>query len=767
MATHMRNCFLAGLLGLLVACGGGGGGNRATGVEPGPPPPGGSVPPPPPEVPETSPSPYAQAEELLATITSAALNDNNQAVVDFQLTDGRGLAITDLVIDNIRFVIAKLQGSPLGNFTGTWQSYINDIEIPTPGVGPATDPKLQADSERDGEFTNNGDGTYSYVYATSLTDLDQTLLDQAASEGLDLGFEPDRTHRVVIQFDGNPQDTANPHYDWVPATGATVADGIFTMDIAATANCNRCHDPLGIHGGNRREVKYCVNCHNAGSTDANSGNTVDMKVMIHKIHMGENLPSVQAGGEYAIWGFGDRKHDYSGLVYPQDIRNCVNCHVGTAGSVEGDGLVPTDQGDNWAEVPTRTACGSCHDDVNFDRHAGGNPDDSRCASCHSATGPAGTVQFSHRIELEQARETLLAEILHVDNSMPGEQAAVTFTISNPQTGEPYDLKNDPIFTADGARLAIGVAWNTVDYTNTGNQGDNASQVQNQDVASFTENGNGSYTAIMPVAIPDGSLPPGVAASGSGVATVEGHPIIELDQNNDGTDESTSVPVGDARKFFSIDEADGEPKDRRVSVKLDNCLTCHSTLILHGSNRADNIDSCVSCHNPRNTDKRVRETAINPPTDGKDEESLDFKTMVHGIHAPSIRENALQIVGFGGFSTHVYDEEHVHYPGDLSNCVACHTDAGFRLPLATGVLGTTTDTGDDRADPADDVVTTPETAVCASCHDDSLARAHMEQDGNGSFNTTQAAIDSGEVVETCSVCHGTGRSVDAAVLHGVD
>ena len=67
---------------------------------------------------------------------------------------------------------------------------------------------------------------------------------------------------------------------------------------------------------------------------------------------------------------------------------------------------------------------------------------------------------------------------------------------------------------------------------------------------------------------------------------------------------------------------------------------------------------------------------NPPTDGKDEESIDFKTMIHGIHAAAMRENALQVVGFRGFTTYVYDEEHVHYPGDLSNCTTCHVDGGF-------------------------------------------------------------------------------------------
>ncbi|MEE4147186.1 MAG: hypothetical protein V2I26_20445, partial [Halieaceae bacterium] len=162
---------------------------------------------------------------------------------------------------------------------------------------------------------------------------------------------------------------------------------------------------------------------------------------------------------------------------------------------------------------------------------------------------------------------------------------------------------------------------------------------------------------------------------------------------------------------------------------------------------------------------VRAVAVNPPTDGKDEESLQFARMVHGIHAAGIRENPLQIVGFRGFTTYVYDEDSVHYPGNLANCLTCHNDDGYTLPLSDGVLGTTIDTGDDHESPVDDTVITPTAAACSSCHDGKEAAAHMVANG-GSFDTSQEAIDSGEVVEQCSVCHGSGRSADVSVVHGI-
>ena len=58
-----------------------------------------------------------------------------------------------------------------------------------------------------------------------------------------------------------------------------------------------------------------------------------------------------------------------------------------------------------------------------------------------------------------------------------------------------------------------------------------------------------------------------------------------------------------------------------------------------------------------------------------------------------------------------------------------------------------------------------TAVCASCHDDAVAGAHMENYG-GDFATTQAFLDNGTTVEQCATGHGAGQSVDVALSHDV-
>ena len=256
-----------------------------------------------------------------------------------------------------------------------------------------------------------------------------------------------------------------------------------------------------------------------------------------------------------------------------------------------------------------------------------------------------------------------------------------------------------------SRLAVTLSWSTEDFTNTGNGEDDASAVSIDALANAVNIGDNVFQVTSTTAIPDGSEAPGIAAEGSGSATLEGHPAQTVDG------ELERIPVFTPLLDFSIAEADGQPMARREVADFDGCAACHDTLVIHGDNRKDNLQMCATCHNPRNTDLSVREIALDPPTDGKEEESLDFKTMVHGIHAPELREAPLEIVGFRGFTTYRYSIEEVQYPGRLADCTSCHIDDSYALPLAEGVLGTTIDTGTDLQDPTDDTVVSPETAVC--------------------------------------------------------
>ena len=118
-------------------------------------------------------------------------------------------------------------------------------------------------------------------------------------------------------------------------------------------------------------------CHESYSFDAQTGNSIDLKVMIHKIHRGADLPSVKAGGLYGIFGYRNAWNDYSAVKFPQDLRNCTTCHE------ESDADTP--QASNWRLTVNRATCTSCHDNVDFAtgaNHGGVAATDDTCMACH-------------------------------------------------------------------------------------------------------------------------------------------------------------------------------------------------------------------------------------------------------------------------------------------------------------------------------------------------------------------------------------------------
>ena len=129
----------------------------------------------------------------------------------------------------------------------------------------------------------------------------------------------------------------------------------------------------------------CIICHQPQTTAASTGVTVNFKVFIHKVNMGKQLPSVIAGGKYAIGNA-----DWSTVAFPADIRRCETCHDQKSGAV---------QATNYLTTPTRAACGSCHDNVDFARgknHVGGpQVRDNLCATCHL---PQGEIDFDASIK---------------------------------------------------------------------------------------------------------------------------------------------------------------------------------------------------------------------------------------------------------------------------------------------------------------------------------------------------------------------------------
>jgi OmcA/MtrC family decaheme c-type cytochrome len=687
--------------------------------------------------PEGPPSPPPlevshQPTDLIPTITSVTIN--SKPLVEFNVVDQDGLPYVDL--PSIRFTLAKLQPGTNGD-SSAWQSYINRTEAPN-GIGPGTQEAVQATFDSGGSLVNHQDGSYTYTFGADIASITSPLA---------VSYEPTLTHRLGMQLSGSDQPVANTVYDFRPADGATT--GLDSREMVKIENCNSCHGKLAIHGGGRIETKLCVTCHNPGSIDANSGNSLDFKVMVHKIHRGTELPSVVQGGEYAIYGFRDTKHDYSDVILPQDIRNCSKCHDAE------DPVTPEAIG--WQAKPTIQACGACHDDVNFalgkdGGHLGGvMTDNASCTVCHKEGGFVGSVAASHATLNADAAKDFRFNILDVSHTAPGEFPVVTFSVSNPnQANSNYDILAHPAFNTSNARLSIDLAWDTKDYNNTDSMASGAANVISFNALNVAiPNGDGSFSATSTVALP-------VTAVGSGGVAIEGRTAGDFD--GDGI-YSDRLPVKSEVSFFAI--TDVTAIARRQSVDNAKCNNCHEQINFHGGSRNGEVQLCVMCHNPNNTDIARRPADPATSLDGLKERSIDFKTLIHAIHAPSKRQNDFVVYGFGNRS---HDYSDVRFPGSISNCETCHIQGSFDLPLPSMVLASTIDTGVLLSDPKDDVNVSANAAVCSSCHDSVVAKAHMIQNGGASFDTTQEQVDNFTVIETCQYCHGSGSFADVKTVH---
>ncbi len=732
-----------------------------------------------------TPPPLFPGLQIHLSVTSVSIN--SPPVVEFQVTDqaGLGVSLDQTALDSgaLSFGLAKLVPGVNRN-ADSWQSYINKVEVPTPGVGPGGHPALpggamQATMESGGTLTNLGGGMLRYRFATDVTNPAQTM---------GVSYDPSLTHRLAIeaQFTGlnGGLISANAHLDFVP-DGSPVTT---TKLVATTRSCNDCHASLSAHGGRRVEVEDCVVCHNPGTTDANSGNNLDMVVLVHKIHMGKDLTN-----GFRVWGDGDVEEDFSDVAYPQDHRNCAQCH---------DGADPaTPDGDNWKLRPTQQACGACHDDLDFSTHQlGFAPGDNRiCAGCHvSEISPdPQIIQTAHAMFDSLAAGWFKYNILGVSQTHQGQRPQVSFEVVDPRDGSRYDILHDPQFSsANGARLAVLLGWDTEDYHNTGSGAVTGPPTPGQTttfpvpgqpvsidaLAGAVDTGGRVFTVESPVAVPAG-------VTGSGVAAIEGHPAAVVDPVRH-PGEYKAVPVDNTFSYFPITDLVLEP--RRQIVSLAKCNKCHGRLSLHGGNRQGAIEVCVICHNPYATDISQRPATLDTAphndifdnfaatdVDGKREQSIHFKYMIHAIHAGQADKHGFRDKGImvRGFGRSLNDFTAVRFPGVLQNCDTCHVGDSYLLPTPIGARGTTVQTaapalaGDQAgaeaalANPADDLKISPTAAVCSSCHDSASAQRHMVQPGGGSFGATQVVID-GTVLEACGGCHGAGEIEDVSQVHAV-
>ncbi len=750
-----------------------------------------------------------------ATITDISVPGDGRPVVTFNVstapTGGTGVA----GLNSFAFTLARLDDAAAGGGVQNWRSYLNRLATGTTDkVQGATEVSAGGRSattvagQLSGTLTDNTGGSYTYRFGNALTGTPAATTPRTGYGVVTVPYDPARVLRVGLMSQApiagpgvqpasapaytapgdasaqpaatvQPVPTFDAAADVVPANGtAPIAN---PRQLVRTETCNTCHQKLAAHGERRLSVEYCVTCHNPSSTDS-AGTTIDLKQMIHALHMGKSLPSVNAGAPYVIKSpFGDQ--DYSNVSFPRmtfgtatastsDPGDCLACH-GAAKVIQAGVLVagPASalpaQPDAWRTRPTIAACTSCHDrttfalanpPAGFTIHKGNLPgitapyDESQCAGCHTSAGSvhSAPIETFHNIPDFARAPTALPNpaaapdvAYRINSATVGADKKVTvnLTVSTRAAPTPVPLANayrlnasggqtvDPFWaqTASGnSRLFVDVGWATkaataaaqTNYDNAGS-GQKAGQPMSMDVLKDgVFQPNGSYTVTSATALPP-------EATGVGVVTIEGHPA-SADGNR--------LSVTSATKPFAITGTAATA--RRAVVDVNKCNVCHGTLTLHGNNRTNNIDTCAICHNANATDVGTRPAGgASAAKDAQAEQSVEQKTLIHGIHGAGFSGKGPFVYGFRGSENDFRD---AGYPGYVANCEACHNPGTYSASIPTP-LGVTTSTGADATKAADFKRTTAVTATCQGCHTSSAALGHMRVNGAG-YGMTQAEID---------------------------
>ncbi len=681
---------------------------------------------------------------------------NNNGIIGFG-SKSQSATASAASYPNLAFSLAKLVPGATTGSGGTgpskWVSYIV-TNVPakdaTTGVVAAAVPSRPA-TDNTGALTDNKNGTYTYCFYRDVPKIKDTvagLTDPTGSAKADLGdltYDPNLTHRLTIALSGNAPGTGtntptavqttdgvpmrnpvNVFYDFIPATGKAVAATDLQRVVVAKESCNECHYKLGgvpgtksqsFHGGVRFDPNYCVVCHtdqrkygrtNVTSTagkfpaltetktvNATTGITsysylpttyvtdgetlLDFPRLIHRIHQGHSLVKENYANVRAL-------NNKAFSMLDDGQRMCSKCHNNTKAA----------QADNWNTVPSRIACGACHDGINFATGGGSTLADKAAASAVGAvlatSGHAGKAQ-SVDTNCFFCHAPADIKVVHQTDNVTKNNPTVTAGLKNFR----YDIKSATVsagndlaivfrILADGAAVTLNtpaspapstsltgftggpgflLAWasdssatdgvaSPVDYNNAGKAAGAAdAQATSVSLASFMN----SATASLSLSVRD--------ADGYYTATIKSthasmFPVGATMRAVAMQSYYTQVSPAAARHAPSVvKEVTGDAVRRKV-VDAAKCTNCHEWLELHGGSRVLAPETgtvvCTMCHNPRHatSGRGIEDATLAAYTfNAADQKILDywkfdrtktnaalafpvtsnnFKDMVHGIHA---------------------------------------------------------------------------------------------------------------------------------------
>jgi OmcA/MtrC family decaheme c-type cytochrome len=396
---------------------------------------------------------------------------------------------------------------------------------------------------------------------------------------------------------------------------------------------------------------------------------------------------------------------FNGVTYPQDIRNCVNCHTASTA---------TPQGDNWKNAPSRLACGACHDGINFATgtgttlsgattgHAGGAvANDGGCVTCHPAANMSAyhlpnVVPNANNYYLNPLtgnNNTNASYVMAYTDNLPAGTNVVTWNVSSVTVaaGKPsikfkFQMNgNDVVFNTYAAGVTTELMNNFVgspsiyfafgvpqDSAVTPVDLNGAYSTYLKNVWNGTATGTGAGTLTGPdasgyytltltgVTIPaNAKMVTGGVGYTYGLSTTQ--PLTQTNvagylYNTTTKQGGITVPAPNVWMVASGYTA------RRAIVSNAKCNACHAKLgvftdsVFHAGQRND-APTCTFCHNANKVNVGGW--------------SVNIKDSVHAIHAAGMRTNKFSWEAASGDKYW-----NITYPNIQNNCEACHLSGTY-------------------------------------------------------------------------------------------
>jgi hypothetical protein len=211
---------------------------------------------------------------VVVKATGAQISADGTISIKYTLTDPAGEALDQNGVTTPGPVTGSATVAYLPHGQNQYVNY-----LASPATNSKTGVTFNNGSDEDllpGQVTQNGPGQYTFTFQGKAP----VGFDKTATTTVGIYVSRDLTSFGLSTY------SADDVFSFVPNGSAVIE----VHDEIRTQTCNKCHDPLAGHEL-RHTLSLCVLCHTTGAGNTNSGNSVDLKVFIHKIHMGSSVVS--------------------------------------------------------------------------------------------------------------------------------------------------------------------------------------------------------------------------------------------------------------------------------------------------------------------------------------------------------------------------------------------------------------------------------------------------------------------------------------------